>query len=233
MVNIDLLISVGIWVSGVGMSAVGIEMTINPPSEKKAKWGYRAVFIVMGLIFIGLGVWQFDRADKDSKRLAHEHQEEQVRNEGNIKYMEGQLDTQSKLLSALTANSDPKQVAQLLAGINARRSTLKQETLALCSEMETWMKERQKAHPFPNSADPKKTTTQEQEAQNAWWQSFNNDYYARFGPRVLAIVQQYGAKGLDVRMFEQQAGWGYIANDAVLKLRAFANRLDEKGNLKN
>jgi len=231
MVNVDLVISVGIWATGVGMSAVGIEMTLNPPSEK-TKWGYRGAFILMGVVFVGLGVWQFDRTEKESKRLATEHQQEQLRNEGNIKYMQGQLDSVNKLLAGLTANSDPKQIATLLAGMNVQRSTLKKDTFVVCSEMEQWTKDRLKTHPFPSAADPAKATQKEIEAQNAYWQSFTSDYYTRFGPRVLAIVQQYGAKGVDVRAIEQQATYGYMPNDIVIKLRAFANRLDDNGNLK-
>jgi hypothetical protein len=232
MVNIDLLISVGIWITGVGMSAVGIEMTINPPSVT-TKWAYRGAFILMGVAFIGLSVWQFDRADWESKRLAGEHLQEQLRNEGNIKYMQGQLDSVNKLLAGLTDNSDPKQIALLLSGMNVQRSTLKKNTLAICSEMEQWQKERLKTHPFPNPADPTKPTPKEQDAQNLYWQNFTNDYYTRFGPRVLSIVQQYGAKGVDVKMIEMAASNGYMPNNIVLQLRAFANRLDENGNLKN
>jgi hypothetical protein len=232
MLNLSLLIYVGIWVTGIGMSAVGIEMTMNPPTDK-TKWRYRATFIFMGLTFFCLEVWQYARVESESKRLAHEHQEEQLRNEGNLKYMQGQLDSQNKLLTALTANSDPKQVAQLLTGMNTKRSTLKKETLLLCSEMESWAKQYSKTHPFPNSVDPTKATAKEQEAQNTWIQTSNHEYFTRFGPRALAIVQQYGAKGVDVRMIEQQSSYGYIPGDLVPKLRAFANRLDESGNLKD
>jgi len=231
MVNVDLLISVGIWISGVGMSAVGIEMTINPPSEK-TKWWYRGAFIVMGLAFIGLGVWQFDRADKESKRLAGEHQQEQLRNEGNLNYMQGQLDTQNKLLAALTANSDPKQIAVLLAGMSPRGSTLKRDTHAICLEIEQWWTLRQKKDPPPTIAIPGKPTQKENDDQTAYWQKLNNEYYTRFGPRVLAILQQYGAKGVDVRMLEQSASYGYMPQNIVLELRSFANRLDDSGNLK-
>jgi hypothetical protein len=233
MGNVDLLISVGIWVAGVGMSAVGIEMTINPPNQPRKIWLYRGSFIVLGIAFVGLSIWQFDRADKESKRAATEHQQEQVRSEGNIKYMQGQLDTQNKLLGMIATNSDPKQVASLLAGMNAQHSTLKKDTLAVCSEMEQWVKQRMKKTPLPEIATPTKPTTKEIEAQNTYWQQFNNDYYIRFGPRVLAIVQQFGAKGVDVKMIEQQTSYGYLPNNIIAQLRAFANRLDENGNLKD
>ena len=83
MVNVDLLVSVGIWITGIGMSGVGIEMTINTPTDK-TKWWYRGAFVVMGLAFVGLGIFQFDRADGTAKAAAHDHTEEQIRNEGSL-----------------------------------------------------------------------------------------------------------------------------------------------------
>jgi hypothetical protein len=147
--------------------------------------------------------------------------------------MQGQLDTQNKLLAALTANSDPKQIAALLAGMNVQRSTLKKETIAICSEMEQWSKERLKNNPPPTIAIPGKPTQAENDALNAYWQKLNGDYYTRFAPRTLAILQQYGAKGIDVRMLEQQASYGYMPQNIIFELRSFANRLDDNGNLKN
>jgi hypothetical protein len=229
MVKVDLLISVGIWVTGVGMSAVGIEMTINPPSDK-TKWWYRAAFIVMGIAFVGLGVWQFDRTDKETKRLAADHQQEQLRNEGDIKYMQGQLDTQNKLLAGVVANSDPKQLAALLRGSATDKSTLKKRTIVLCSDIEAWAK---KQSPPPSTAIPGKPTQKEQEDQNAFFQKQMNEYYQRFGARALSIVQEYGGKGIvDVRTIEIQAESGYLPNDLVVRLRAFANRINDDGTLK-
>jgi hypothetical protein len=117
MVKIDLFISIGIVVAGVGMSLVGIEMTIHPPDAKsQAKW-YRGSFIILGLVFIGLNIWQFERAAVETQRLADKHQEEQIRNEGNIKFVQGQLDTMTKALSGLSANSSPQQILSVLKQI--------------------------------------------------------------------------------------------------------------------
>jgi hypothetical protein len=228
MGSVDLLISVGIWVAGVGMSFVGIEMTIHPPNDKN-KWFYRGIFILMGIAFVGLSVWQFDRTDKENKRLAAAHQQEQVRNEGNIKYMEGQLDTQSKLLGMVVANSDPKQLAALLRGPATDRSTLKKRTLALCTDIESWSK---KQPPVPPTTVPGKPTQKEFEDQNAYVTKINNDYFQRFGIRALGMIQEYGAKGFDVRMMEQAAQYGYLPNNLCTQLRAFANRLNDDGTMK-
>jgi len=228
MGSVDLLISVGIWVAGVGMSFVGIEMTIHPPSDKN-KSLYRGMFILMGIAFVGLSVWQFDRTDKENKRLAVEHQQEQLSNEGNLKYMQGQLDTQSKLLGMIASNSDPKQLAALLKGVATDKSTLKKRTLALCSDIESWSK---KQPPIPPTAVPGKTTPKEFEDQNAYVTKINSDYFLRFGTRGLGIIQEYGAKGFDVRMMEQTAQYGYLPSNLCTQLRAFANRLNDDGTMK-
>ena len=119
MVNLDLAISVGIWVSGVGMSAIGIEMTIRPPTDQHAnrKWVYRWLFIGLGIAFIGLGAWQFDRNDQKEQTQQHENTQEQIRNEGNIKYMQGQLDSINKVLASLSSNSNSNQTAAILKSL--------------------------------------------------------------------------------------------------------------------
>jgi hypothetical protein len=120
MLNVDLLISVGIWFSGVGMSAVGIEMTINPPtadSTGNKKWWYRSTFIVLGLAFIGLSIWQSDRLQQKEIVASSQHQTEQVRNEGNLKYMQGQLDSINKVLGTISGNNSPQQTAAILKSI--------------------------------------------------------------------------------------------------------------------
>jgi hypothetical protein len=119
MFNIDLAISVGIWTAGVGMSLVGIEMTIHPPNDSSPhlKWWYRGSFILLGVLFVGLSIWQFERAAAESLRSAHEHQEEQIRNEGNIKFVQGQLDAMTKVLGGLSTNSNPQTTISALKGI--------------------------------------------------------------------------------------------------------------------
>ena len=49
---------------------------------------------------------------------------------------------------------------------------------------------------------------------------------------ALSIVQEYGAKGFDVRMIERQAEVGYLPDDLLIKLRAFASQLNDDGSRK-
>jgi hypothetical protein len=111
----------------------------------------------------------------------------------------------------------------------SEHSTLKKDTLALCSQIEEWSKKYPKA---PTPIVTGKQTPQEQQEFIAWRQGFDRAYTTRFGPRALAIVQEYGARGFDVKMIESQAEYGSLPNDLCIKLRAFALRLDSGGNMK-
>lgn len=118
MVNVDLLISVGIWFAGIGMSAVGIEMTIHPPVEgTNRKWWYRGAFAGLGLSFIALSVWQLARQTQKENASSNLHQAEQIRNEGNLKYMQGQLDSIKLVLGSISTNSTPQQMATILRNV--------------------------------------------------------------------------------------------------------------------
>jgi len=97
------------------MSAVGIEMTINPPTEgTNKKWWYRSTFITLGLAFVGLSIWQSDRLERKEAIASSQHQAEQVRNEGNLKFVQGQLDSINKVLGNMSNSNNPQQTAAML-----------------------------------------------------------------------------------------------------------------------
>lgn len=113
MAHLDLYISICIWVSGIGLSVVGIEMTITPPTADKPnrKWTYRGIFALLGLTFVGASLWQQVRDDYKKQQAEAQHTEELIRNEGNSKYTQGQLDSITKILDSLVKNSTPNSVA--------------------------------------------------------------------------------------------------------------------------
>lgn len=114
MVNVDTALSVAIWATGIGMTAVGIEMSYIPPEKPAARWVHRVIFIVLGIVFIGANLWQSSRLQTQKDAEIKERHEVEVRNEGNMRYMQGQLDTTDKLLGVLATNSDPKQIVGAL-----------------------------------------------------------------------------------------------------------------------
>jgi hypothetical protein len=117
MVNIGTTLSVAIWATGILMTAVGIEMSLIPPTKHYQRWAFRGVFFFLGLTFIVANLWQSSglRSEHDQEQLRR-HQE-QLTNEGYQRYMQGQLDSQSKMLGTLIANSDPKQLANALRAL--------------------------------------------------------------------------------------------------------------------
>ena len=213
----------------IALLSVYVSIKLTKGEEHRVWWG---VIIVLGIGTSALTWVSQSNARKDhTSELGALHDKLDKSLQGE-QYLRGQLDTQNKLLVGLTANSDPKQVAALLVGMNVQRSTLKKETLLLCADIEQWLRARSKKDPPPTVAVPGKPTQKENDEQNRYWQKFNTEYYTRFGPRMLAILQQYGAKGVDVKMLEQSASYGFMPQNIILELRSFANRLDDNGNLK-
>jgi hypothetical protein len=235
LVTFDALLNILIAVVVPGLMAVlgGILAAKALPTEPGKKngqmWFYVLVFVFLFLISVGLAFVQQIRSTAQQRAADEKAARAELKSTGDIKFVQGQLDTMNRVLGMVAANSDPKQLAILLRGVAPDKSTLKKRTLALCSDIESWSK---KQSPFPSTAVPGKPTQKEIEDQNAYATKVNNDYFQRFGTRALGIIQEYGAKGFDVRMMEQSAQYGYLPNNLVIQLRAFANRLNDDGTMK-
>src|SRR5437868_4353014 len=119
----DLAIAIGIWIAGFGMSLVGIEMTIHPPNDKtNAKYWYRGIFIVLGVLFLGFNICQFVRGQADAKHRDQQHEKEELRHEGETKFTQGQLDAIAKVMERLSssdAGNKPVAVRELAAAISS------------------------------------------------------------------------------------------------------------------
>jgi hypothetical protein len=204
-----------------------------PPKLRRWLWGLFVLLVIaQAVIQIG-GRREQDRllqSGQDTQRELKNKLDASLLNE---QYTRGQLDTMNRILGSIANNSDPKQTAVLLQGLLSTKSTLKRETISICAELDRWQKAWQIKNPFPNRVDSKHTTAQEMDAANAYWQKFSNESFAKFGPRLLALIQRYGAIGVDVRMMEQQMTYGYVPQDVLNKLRAFVNRVNDDGTLKN
>ncbi|SPF47417.1 exported hypothetical protein [Candidatus Sulfotelmatobacter kueseliae] len=204
-----------------------------PPKWRRWLWGLFVLLVIAQAVIQISGRREQDRLIQSGQETERELKSKLDTSLLNEQYTKGQLDTMNRILGSIASNSDPKQTAVLLQGLLSTKSTLKKETISICAELERWQKGWQIKNPFPNPADPQHATGKEIEAQNAYWQKFSNESFARFGPRLLAIIQRYGAIGVDVRMMEQQMTYGYVPPDVINKLRAFANRVNDDGSLKN
>jgi hypothetical protein len=232
---LDALLNILIAVVVPGLMAVigGIlaakALPTEPGKKNREMWYWISGFVVLFLVSVLLAFVQQIRSTTQQLAAEQKAAQAELKSGGDIKYMQGQLDTMNRVLATVAANSDPKTMARLLRGVATDKSTLRKRTLALCSDIEAWSKKLPKP---PSVAVAGKPTQKEQDEQNAYFQKQMADYFQRFGARALGITQEYGAKGFDVKMLEMQAENGYLPGDLVVRLRAFANRLDDNGNVK-
>jgi len=134
MAHLDLAISLVILISGIGMTAVGIEMTINPPNAIN-KWWYRAIFLALGIVFVCSSRWQENRSDQRHTSEQVAHAQEQANYEAHLEYVQGQLDSMTKILGTLAANSSRQSlVAAIRAALPKTDSKSKDDLLVLSTE---------------------------------------------------------------------------------------------------
>src|ERR1035437_8453236 len=101
--NPDLLIPLLLILVTVLISGVGIEMANTPPTSKKAKWIYRAIFASLGLTLCGLTYLQAARAAAQQVEAKKESTQAAIKSAGELGDMKGQLTSLSNLMAnALT-----------------------------------------------------------------------------------------------------------------------------------
>jgi hypothetical protein len=204
-----------------------------PPKWRRVLWGLFVVAVVAQAVIQIKSHRQQDAIVAATQQAQQDTQKKLDASLLNEQYTKGQLDTINKVLGNVLTNSDPKQTAAALQGVLTTKSTLKKDTLSVCADAERWNREYLKANPFPAAADPQHATAAETNLQNTWGQKYSNAMYSRFGPRMLAILQRYAAIGVDVKMLDQQMAYGYVPQNMINTLKAFADRVNDDGTLKN
>ena len=203
MVNVDLMISTGLWLSGLGMTGLGLEMTADRKASDR-KWSYRIAFGLLGMTFIALSYMQSERADRYSRELVSKHQEEQIRNEGNIKFVEGQLETMTAVLHGLAGTSDPKQIVAALMAVIPKtpvpitksepNSPLRDRLNQLSTMVYQFAAERTTIE--HNAIRNRKSPPTEQSMQEEWKESVitsgetEAQFYKRLLPQINTAIQE-------------------------------------------
>jgi hypothetical protein len=93
--------------------------TLGDAAEKKEKWVWIGVFILLLVIGIVLGVIQQVRITDQQRTADVDAAAERLRNEGNVKYTQGQLDSINKVLAQVvgevkSSNSSTPEVTKAL-----------------------------------------------------------------------------------------------------------------------
>jgi hypothetical protein len=103
----------------------------EPGKKNWAMWGWSFGFMFFFVSSVILAfVQQVRITSKETAAEEKTHQSE-LRSTGEIKYMEGQIDTMNRALGTLAANSDPKQNALLFKALLSASITPKRDTASL------------------------------------------------------------------------------------------------------
>jgi hypothetical protein len=137
--------------------------------------------------------------------------------------------------SALQAEIEQRnrEIAALKAQVPIEDS-LKVRSLKAADEYEQWWRRQSK------SPDCNQTSTMTPEEQRkaiepcaAWFSQRQADYQRLLAPRIMEIVQEFKAKGVDDLNIENCAASGFCGIPLSVQLRSFSLRLDGQDHLKH
>jgi hypothetical protein len=113
--------------------------------------------------------------------------------------------------------------------------SLKGRTNKLATELEAFENGRSKGFPgCIQSANSTPAQLKSCEDARVYSQETYKMYTDRFAVRVVTIIQEFKAKGVDVSAIENCAAYGCGGPHPIhLELRAWASRLDDRGDLRN
>jgi hypothetical protein len=142
-----------------------------------------------------------------------------------------ELEAQTKLLTAELR--DVKQENTALREKVPAESSLKSRALQTADELEHFFQKRQQHQ--PSCVQAPTMTPDEQRTVMQPCAKYNMDTmieYQRFASVIMAIVQEFKGKGMNVQDIENCAPQGGCGIPIPMQLRAFAARLDAKDNVR-
>jgi len=141
----------------------------------------------------------------------------------------------STQINALTAElGEEKQKNAALIDKIPKETSLKIQALQAANQLERFFQRRAKHQ--PSCTQTSTMTPEEQRAAIEPCTKYNFEtmieYSERFAPQIMAMVEQFRAKGMSVRDIENCVPQGWCGIAISVQLRAFAARLDAKDNVK-
>jgi hypothetical protein len=142
------------------------------------------------------------------------------------------LSTQNKQIDAALKDENNKNA--LLSEKIPSEASLKIRATQAADEMERFFRSR--ARHEPTCTQTGKMTPEEQRAVIAPCAKYTGEtwdqYAIRFAPKVIAMVEEFRGKGINVKDIETCAAQGFCGIAISVQLRAFAAQLDAKDNVK-
>jgi len=138
-------------------------------------------------------------------------------------------------INALTADlRGQKQQNAALSQRVPTETSLKSRALRAANEYERFFRDRTKHAPTCTQASSMSPEEQRAvlEPCNKYTFETMNQYAQRFAPNIMAMVEEFRAKGMSVRDIENCAAQGWCGIGISVQLRAFSARLDAKDDVR-
>lgn len=186
-------------------------------APKKGLCGYLCRGVLAGCILSGMEYRRANDLDRANAAL-----------QAKVEMLKGQVDD--------TAAKDA-QIRELQTRIRALtpdEGSLKNRALKAAAELDAFFKQRTKHQ--PTCTQTSSMTPEQQREAILPCAKYNGEtemiYQQQFGPNIMAMVQEFKAKGMNVINIENCALGGYCGIAIPVQLRAFAAQLDAKDNVK-
>jgi cell division protein FtsB len=161
---------------------------------------------------------------KNLARVVEEKREFSIRNDalrGEVNNAHGEnttLSTENENLKAQIPNQDSLKVRARKAADEYEQFWKTVPKSPVCTQTNTMTPEEQRKAIEPCTI---------------WWNKRTVDYQRLLGPRIMEIVEEFKAKGVDVMNIENCASNGFCGIPLSVQLRAFSLRLDAQDHLKH
>jgi hypothetical protein len=181
---------------------------LDEADHLKPVWG------IVGVIFLGgaftlltyTAAWFFTMQPKVALTMIPDGRDQRIT----------ELETTNNLLRAKIPDETSLKVRSLEAADEYERFWRTQPKSPACNQTSTMTPEEQRKAIEPC---------------NIWWNKRTADYQRLLAPRIMEIVAEFKAKGVDVLNIENCASMGFCGIPLSVQLRAFSLRLDAQDHL--
>jgi len=182
----------------------------QPHEHASWHWGIAGLVFVFGTLGIILftGLWFYTMQPSVQLTMVPDGRDARIAN----------LEMQVKTLTAKVPKED----------------SLKNRALDAANEYEKFWRDKERHKPTCNQTSTMSPAQQQAVIAPCATYELKSmaEYQQQFAPNIMAIVEEFRGKGVNVKDIENCAGVGYCGITISVQLRAFAARLDAQDNVK-
>jgi hypothetical protein len=212
----DIVVAVALGICTFALGLMGFHLTLQTPAPNKKRY-WKAGFVAFGALSCVLIGIQADRSGNLARELNAEIQKEGKETQQVVRDEGGR----------------PVNVQVQQPPAPEPQDSLRKRTLALARELEVFDQRRSKT--FPGYSTEHMTPDEAQaaiQAASKYDLATQDLYRKQFAVPIVAVVNEFKAKGIDVSAVEEKAQEGYRIRELITSLRAMTLRVDAQGRVK-